>query len=69
VLGPEEVAARRILQVLAPVQADRSGDVCLHIQRGILVDLHDPDCLLAEVLLQPVGLDEHVLRSTNTSFA
>jgi hypothetical protein len=36
--------------------------VGLGVQRGVLVHLDDPDVLVGQVLLDPVGLDEHVLR-------
>jgi hypothetical protein len=32
------------------------------VERGVLVDLHDPDRVVVEVLLHPVGVDEDVLR-------
>src|SRR5262249_30588815 len=58
----EEVALDLVLQVELPVEADRAGDVRLGVQRGVLVDLDDADRGIAQVLLHPVGLDEHVLR-------
>jgi hypothetical protein len=35
--------------------------VRLRVQGGILVHLDDPDVRVVQVLLHPVGLDEHVL--------
>src|SRR4051812_30529540 len=60
-LAADEVAARRVLQVLLPVQLDRALDVALVVGAGVLVDLDEDDAGLAEMLLGPVGGDEHVV--------
>src|SRR4051794_32935065 len=60
-LWPEEVAPDLVLQVLAPVEADRAGDVRVGVQRGVLVALNDADVLVVEALLEPLGVDQHVL--------
>ncbi len=61
-LRPEEVALDLILQVLLPVEADRSGNVGLSVERRVLVDLDDADALVVQVLREPLGLHQHVLR-------
>ena len=61
-LRPEEVALDLVLQVGLPVEPDRARDVGLRVQGGVLVDLDDADGVVVEVVLDPVGLDEHVLR-------
>ena len=60
--GPEEVALDRVLEVLPPVEADRARDVRLGVERRVLVDLDDADGVVVEVVLHPLGVDEHVLR-------
>ena len=60
----DDVALDRVLQVVAPVQLDRAGDVSLVVEIRILVDLGDDDPGLAEVLGEPVGRDEHLLGVT-----
>jgi hypothetical protein len=62
VLGTEEVALDLVLQVLPPVEPDRAGDVRIGVERRVLVDLDDADRRVVQVLGQPVGLDEHVIR-------
>ena len=61
-LRAEEVALDLVLQVLLPVEADRAGNVRLGVERGVLVDLDDPDGIVVEVVLQPLRVDENVLR-------
>ena len=61
-LGAQEVALDLVLQVALPVEPDRPGDVGVRVQRGVLVDLDDADALVVEMLLEPVALDQHVLR-------
>ena len=56
----QEIALHLVLEVLLPVEADRAGNVRLRVQRGILVDLHDPDRAVAQVVLDPLGVNEHV---------
>ena len=60
-LRPEEVSPDRILEILLPVEADRARNVGLGIQIWVLVYLDDADRIVAQMLHQPVGLDEHVL--------
>jgi hypothetical protein len=36
--------------------------VGLGVEGRVLVDLDDPDRVVVQVLLDPVGVDEHVLR-------
>jgi hypothetical protein len=62
VLGPEEVALDLILEVGAPVESDRTRDVALGVEGGVLVDLDDSDRVVVEVLGDPIGLDQDVLR-------
>ena len=62
VVGTEEVAPGLVLEVLLPVEADRPGDVRLGVEGGVLVDLDDPDRVVIEVIGDPVGLDQDVLR-------
>ncbi|GAB3310300.1 hypothetical protein GCM10027451_20890 [Geodermatophilus aquaeductus] len=57
----DEVAAQRVLQVELPVELDRALDVALVVGAGVLVDLDEDDAGLADVLLGPVGGDEHVV--------
>ena len=61
-LRAEEVALDLVLEVLLPVEADRARDVRLGVERRVLVDLDDADRVVVQVLLDPVGVDEHVLR-------
>ena len=61
-LRAEEVALDLVLKVLLPVEADRAGDVRLGVERGVLVDLDDPDRVVVEVVLDPLRVDQ-------TSFA
>ena len=60
-LRAQEVALDLVLQVGLPVEADRAGDVRLGVERRVLVDLDDADRRVVEMLLEPLGLDEHVL--------
>src|SRR5829696_1280279 len=60
-LRPEEVALGLILEVALPVESDRPRDVGLAVERGVLVDLDDADRVVVQVLLHPLGLDEHCL--------
>ena len=62
VLGAEEVALDLVLEVVLPVEADRAGDVGLRVERRVLVDLEDPDRVVVQVLGDPIGLDQHVVR-------
>jgi hypothetical protein len=61
-LGPEEVALDLVLQVLLPVEADGARDVRVGVERGVLVDLDDPNRVVFQMVLDPLGLDENVLR-------
>jgi hypothetical protein len=58
----EEVALDLVLEVLLPVEPDRAGDVRLGVERGVLVDLDDADRVVAQMVLDPLGLDQDVLR-------
>ncbi len=60
-LGVEEVAARRILQVLPPVELHGAGDVPAVIGGGVFVDLDEDDPLGVEVLLSPIGADQDIV--------
>src|SRR5215210_7906357 len=62
VLRAEEVPLHLVLEVLLPIEADRAGNVALGVQGGVLVDLDYPDRVVPQVLGNPVGLDQHVLR-------
>ena len=59
---PQEVALDLILEIPLPVEADRAGDVRLRVERGVLVDLHDADRVVAEVVLDPLRVDKYVVR-------
>ncbi len=61
-LRAEEVALDLVLEVLLPVEPDRPGNVRLGVEGGVLVHLHDPDRAVVEVVLDPLGVDQHVLR-------
>ena len=50
----DDVALDRILEVLAPVELDRSGDVPLLVQVGVLVDLGDDQAVVPEMLSGPL---------------
>jgi hypothetical protein len=58
-LAADEIPFDRILEVVAPVQADSSGYVTLVVERGVLVDLGNDDVRIVEVLGEPVGRDEN----------
>jgi hypothetical protein len=57
----DEVAAKRVLKVLLPVQLDGALDVAAVVGAGVLVDLDVDEAGRADVLLRPVGGDEHVI--------
>ena len=50
----DEVALDGILEVVAPVQLDRAGDVALVVEIRVLVDLRDDEPCVAEVLGEPL---------------
>jgi hypothetical protein len=54
-LGVDEVALDGVLQVGAPVQLDRAGDVAAVIGGGVLVDLDEDDVRGVKIALSPVG--------------
>ena len=56
----DEVAPHRVLQLGLPVELHRAGDVALVVCAGVFVDLDEDDAGLTEILLGPVGSDEHV---------
>ena len=62
VLRAEEVALDLVLEIGLPVEADRAGDVRLGVERRVLVDLDDADRVVLQVILDPLRVDEHVLR-------
>ena len=55
----DEVAPNRILQVGFPVQPDGILDVILVVRGRVLVDLDQDDLGIVEMLLDPIGRDEH----------
>jgi hypothetical protein len=57
----EEVALHLVLEILLPVEADGARDVSLRVERWVLVDLDDPNRVVVEVVLHPLGIHEHVL--------
>ena len=59
VLGPEEAPPDGVLEVLLPVQPDRAGDVRLGVERRVLVDLDDPERVVAQVVLHPLRVHEN----------
>ena len=62
VLGHQEVAPDLILEVLLPVESDRPRDVRLAVQIRVLVHLGDADRVVVQMLLEPLRLDQDVLR-------
>src|SRR5205823_3163271 len=62
VFGYEKVALDLVLEVCAPVETDRAGDVRLAVEGRVLVNLDDPDRVVVQVLLEPLGLDEDIVR-------
>ena len=58
----DDVALDRILEVFAPVELDRSGDVAFLVEVGVLVDLGDDEIGVAEVLGKPVRRHEDGVR-------
>ena len=57
----QEVALDLVLEVLLPVEADRAGDVRLGVEGGVLVDLDDADGLVAQMILDPLRVDQNVI--------
>ena len=58
VLLADDVAADLVLELRLPVEADGAGDVAGVVGLRVHVDLDEPDAGLAQVLLDPVGVDE-----------
>ena len=59
--GPaDDVAPHGILQVFLPVQLHRALDVALVVGGGVLIDLGQDNPGVTEVLLDPVGVYQHV---------
>jgi len=56
-----DVATHRVLQLGGPVDLHGAGEVAAVVGGGVLVDLDEDDAFRAEILLGPVGGDEHVL--------
>ena len=61
-LPVDDVALDGILEVVAPVELDRSRDVAFLVQVGVLVDLGDDEIGVAEVLGEPVRRHEDGVR-------
>ena len=61
-LRAEEVPLHLVLELALPVEPDRTRDVGLGVERGILVDLHDSDRVIVQMLGDPIGGDQHVVR-------
>jgi hypothetical protein len=61
-LRTEEVTLDLVLQIGLPVEPDRPRNVGLRVEGRVLVDLHDLDARIVEVVLDPLGVDEHVVR-------
>ena len=55
----DDVAAELVLELGLPVEADGAGDVAGVVGLGVDVDLDEADAGVAEVLLDPVGVDEN----------
>ena len=66
-LAVDEVAAHRVLEVGLPVQLHGTLEVALVVGAGVLVDLDEDQAGVAEVLLGPVGGDEHVVAAHGDS--
>jgi hypothetical protein len=60
--GAEEVALDLVLEVALPVEPDRARDVRLGVEGGVLVDLDDADGVVVQVVFDPLGVDQNVLR-------
>jgi hypothetical protein len=58
----DDVALDGVLEVVLPVQLDRTGDVALLVEVGVLVHLRDDDAAVSQALDKPIGRHEHVLR-------
>jgi hypothetical protein len=56
----DEVAAQRVLQVLLPVQLHGALEVAAVVGTGVLVDLDEDEAGGPQVVLGPIGRDEHV---------
>ncbi len=61
-LRAEEVALHLVLQVPLPVEADRAGNVRLGVERRVLVDLDDANRVVVQMILDPLCVDQYVLR-------
>ena len=61
-LRTEEVALDLILEIKPLVEPDRTRNVRVLVQAGVLVDLDDPERVVVQVLLDPIGLYQYVLR-------
>ena len=58
----DDVALDGILEVVAPVELDRSRNVAFLVQIGVLVDLGDDEIGVAQVLGEPVRRHEDGVR-------
>ena len=61
-IGAEEVTLDLVLEVQSPVESDRARNVRLAVERRVLIDLDDPDRVVVQVLLEPLRLDQNVVR-------
>ena len=59
-LGVDEVAPDRVLQIGTPVQLHCAGDVAAVVGAGVFVDLDEDDVVGIEIALGPVGGDQDV---------
>ncbi|CNZ29293.1 Uncharacterised protein [Mycobacterium tuberculosis] len=59
-LGVDEVTFDRILQVGAPVQLDRAGNMVTVICTGVLVHFDENDLRRVQIALSPVGGDQDI---------
>ncbi len=62
VVRAEEIPLQLVLEVQLPVEADRPRDVCLGVERRVLIYLDDTDRVVIEMLLKPRRVNEHLLR-------
>jgi hypothetical protein len=50
------------LEILLPVEADRPRNMGLGVEGRVLVHLDDTDRVVVEMVLEPLGVDQYVLR-------
>ena len=56
----DDVPLDRVLEIVAPVQLDRTGDVSVLVEIRVLVHLRHDQVVVTEVRRQPLGRHQHV---------